>query len=88
MGSGMAVHSFASIGEIRNAPDEKTRDAVREQVLAESKSFDDSIRQAFSISSAKERQAALLELEKLYEFKRSHPTVEVQFIESFTSASE
>ena len=76
IGSGMAVHSFSSIDEIRSAPD-ASRNDIRAKVLAESTSFDRSIRAALSVTDSKERNAAILRLEDLYEFKRSHPTVEV-----------
>lgn len=72
----MAVHSFTSLEEIREAPADK-KDEVREKVLAESKSFDKHIRAAVTKKDPVERKAALLKLEDLYEFKRSHPTVEV-----------
>ncbi|KAL4887587.1 Extradiol ring-cleavage dioxygenase, class III enzyme, subunit B [Aspergillus karnatakaensis] len=76
LGSGMAVHSFASIGEIREAPTEEEREATRVKVLAESKVFDRRLREAVAKKNAEERKEALLKLEGLYEFKRSHPTVE------------
>ncbi|KAL2841007.1 Extradiol ring-cleavage dioxygenase, class III enzyme, subunit B [Aspergillus pseudoustus] len=76
IGSGMAVHSFASIAEIREAPTDEEREARRAKVLAESKTFDRYLRQAVTKRSAKERSEALLKLEELFEFKRSHPTVE------------
>ncbi|KAI1764069.1 Extradiol ring-cleavage dioxygenase, class III enzyme, subunit B [Hypoxylon sp. FL1150] len=74
--SGMAVHSFASIGEIHAAPSEAARDAAREKVLTESRTFDTHLRAAVAQRSAAERKKALLELERLPEFRRSHPTVE------------
>lgn len=73
----MAVHSFASIQEIVDAPDEEERKVIRSKVLAESRSFDTHLRQAVTKKNAKERREALLNLEGLYEFRRSHPTVEV-----------
>ncbi|BCS23751.1 DODA-type extradiol aromatic ring-opening family dioxygenase [Aspergillus puulaauensis] len=76
IGSGMAVHSFASIQEIADAPDEEERKVTRSKVLAESRSFDTHLRQAVTKKNAKERREALLNLEGLYEFRRSHPTVE------------
>ncbi|KAL2784691.1 Extradiol ring-cleavage dioxygenase, class III enzyme, subunit B [Aspergillus keveii] len=76
LGSGMAVHSFASIEEIRNAPTEEEREATRAKVLAESRTFDTHLRAAVTKRNAEERKNALLKLEELYEFKRSHPTVE------------
>lgn len=76
VGSGMAVHSFASLGEISEAPSEN-KDAVRAKVLAESKRFDKAIRGALAERSFVDRKASLLALESLYEYKRSHPTVEV-----------
>ncbi|OIW33123.1 LigB subunit of an aromatic-ring-opening dioxygenase LigAB [Coniochaeta ligniaria NRRL 30616] len=74
--SGMAVHSFASIGEIQRAVSDEERQAVRDKVLAESRTFDTELRKAVTKQDAAERKAALLKLEKLYEFRRSHPTVE------------
>ncbi|KAI0897790.1 Extradiol ring-cleavage dioxygenase, class III enzyme, subunit B [Annulohypoxylon nitens] len=74
--SGMAVHSLPSIASIRNAPSDAAREATRDKVLAESRTFDTAIRAAISIKLAKERRKALLELEQLPEFRRSHPTVE------------
>lgn len=79
MGSGMAVHSFASIGEIFQAGTEEEKKEVTEKVLAESRAFDTHLRNAVTKKNAAERKAALLKLESLYEFKRSHPTVEVSF---------
>jgi aromatic ring-opening dioxygenase catalytic subunit (LigB family) len=78
LGSGMAVHSFASIEEIRNAPTEEEREATRAKVLAESRTFDTHLRAAVTKRNAEERKNALLKLEELYEFKRSHLTVEVR----------
>lgn len=72
----MAVHSFPSIASIRNAPSDAAREATREKVLVESRTFDTAIRAAISIKLAKERRKALLELEQLPEFRHSHPTVE------------
>ena len=74
----MAVHSFASLDEIRGANNEGERAAIRAKVLTESKDFDRSIRGALSLPESRERNAALLRLENLAEFKRSHPTVEVR----------
>lgn len=76
LGSGMAVHSFTSIGEIHEAESEK-REEVREMVLAESRTFDAALRNAVVTPNAVGRRQALLKLESLYEFRRSHPTVEV-----------
>ncbi|KAL4872604.1 hypothetical protein BDV12DRAFT_182944 [Aspergillus spectabilis] len=76
VGSGMAVHSFTSIGEIRDAPTDEEREATRAKVLAESRAFDTYLREAVTKRSANERNEALLKLVDLYEFKRSHPTVE------------
>ncbi|KAJ5355951.1 hypothetical protein N7517_010560 [Penicillium concentricum] len=76
VGSGMAVHSFDSIDEIIDAPTEEAREATRVKVLAESRAFDTHLRAAVTKKDAKERNEALLKLETLYEFKRSHPTVE------------
>jgi hypothetical protein len=73
----MAVHSFASIGEIHQAKTDEEKQAVRNKVLAESRTFDTELRKAVTKRDAAERKAALLQLKKLYEFKRSHPTVEV-----------
>jgi aromatic ring-opening dioxygenase catalytic subunit (LigB family) len=78
IGSGMAVHSFLSIAEIRNAPNDVERAAIRDMVLAESQNFDRHLRDALSIADSKQRTSALLALEELFEFKRSHPTVEVR----------
>lgn len=77
VGSGMAVHSFASIGEIYQAGSEQERKDTTEKVLAESRTFDTQLQNAVIKRDAAERKAALLKLESLYEFKRSHPTVEV-----------
>lgn len=74
--SGMAVHSFASIGEIQAAPSDAAREAARQKVLAESRTFDTHLRAAVAHRRAVERKKALLELEGLPEFRRSHPTVE------------
>ncbi|KAJ5807326.1 hypothetical protein N7447_010782 [Penicillium robsamsonii] len=76
VGSGMAVHSFTSIDEIINAPTEEEREATRAKVLKESTVFDTRLRAAVTKKDGKERNEALLKLEALYEFKRSHPTVE------------
>ncbi|KAL2817078.1 Extradiol ring-cleavage dioxygenase, class III enzyme, subunit B [Aspergillus cavernicola] len=76
IGSGMAVHSFASIEEIIDAPTDEEREATQAKVVAESRSFDTHLRAAVTKKSATERNKALLKLEELYEFKRSHPTVE------------
>ena len=80
IGSGMAVHSFPSIGEIHAAPTEEERDEIRRKVLEESKTFDTHLRKALAKKDAAERKAELLKLEFLYEFKRSHPTVEVSLV--------
>jgi len=74
----MAVHSFASIAEITNAPTEEEREATRARVISESRTFDTKLRAAVTKKDGKERAEALLKLETLYEFKRSHPTVEVR----------
>ena len=71
----MAVHSFDSLGEIHQAKEED-RQAATARVLAESKTFDNALREAVTISNPQERKEALLKLELLPEFKRSHPTVE------------
>ncbi|KAI2621699.1 Extradiol ring-cleavage dioxygenase, class III enzyme, subunit B [Hypoxylon sp. NC1633] len=73
IGSGMAVHSFESIASIRASP---TADATREKVLGESRAFDERIRAALAQPEAKGRTEALLDLQRLPEFRRSHPTVE------------
>lgn len=78
----MAVHSFASIGEIRDAKTDGEREIVRAKVLAESRTFDTHVRDAVRKDNAEERKKALLELESLPEFKRSHPTVEVSIAET------
>lgn len=80
LGSGMAVHSFASIDEIRSAPSEEKREATSAKVLAESRAFDTHLREAVTKRAAKERREGLLKLKELYEFKRSHPTVEVRTV--------
>lgn len=77
VGSGMAVHSFRSIEEIHEAKTDGEREAVKAKVLAESRAFDTHVRRAVETNDAGARRKALLELESLYEFKRSHPTVEV-----------
>ncbi len=77
VGSGMAVHSFPSIGEIQRAKTDEEREAVRAKVLAESRAFDTHLRSAVQKQDPVARRKALLELESLPEFKRSHPTVEV-----------
>lgn len=77
VGSGMAVHSFPSIGEVFQAPKGPEQDAVRAKNLKEANDFEDQIRAALSHASVQERHQALLDLEKLPDFKRSHPTVEV-----------
>ncbi|KAL4909683.1 hypothetical protein BDW74DRAFT_173176 [Aspergillus multicolor] len=76
VGSGMAVHSFASIQEIADTPGEEERRTVRAKVLAESKSFDAHLKGVVTKKDARERKEALLKLEELYEFRRSHPTIE------------
>lgn len=84
VGSGMAVHSFDSIEEIYTSKEE-LKEAARERVQKESVNFDRALRGALSNVSAVERRAALLALEDLSEFKRSHPTVEVSNAASETS---
>ncbi|OTA94857.1 hypothetical protein M434DRAFT_70566 [Hypoxylon sp. CO27-5] len=76
VGSGMAVHSFSSIAEIRNAPSDEEKEIARQKVLKESRTFDTRLRAAVTKRDAAERKKALLELESLPEFRRSHPTVE------------
>lgn len=78
LGSGMAVHSFASISEIHQAG-QGEGSGVR-KVLAESRKFDTELRDAVTKQHASERRQALLALESLHEFRRSHPTVEVRVI--------
>lgn len=73
----MAVHSFASRGEISRAASDEEKTAVAAKVLQESVAFDEAIRHAVTKPSADKRKAALLQLESLPEFRRSHPTVEV-----------
>jgi 4,5-DOPA dioxygenase extradiol len=73
----MAVHSFPSLEEIRAAANEEERADVIKKNTAESRTLDNAIRDAIAIEEPKKRTEALLDLEKLYEFKRSHPTVEV-----------
>lgn len=85
LGSGMAVHSFTSIGEIRQAGSEEEKKNATEKVLVESRAFDTQLRNAVTKREAAEREAALLNLESLYEFKRSHPTVEVSLATSLPS---
>lgn len=72
----MAVHSFASIGEIHREEPEKENE-VRERFFTESTKFDFELRKAVAKRNGVERKRALLNLESVYEFKRSHPTVEV-----------
>jgi aromatic ring-opening dioxygenase catalytic subunit (LigB family) len=81
VGSGMAVHSFDSIEEIYTSKEE-LKEAARKHVLKESVNFDRALKGALSNVSAVERRAALLALEDLPEFKRSHPTVEVSNVAS------
>ena len=73
----MAVHSFASIGEIQDAKTDQEKEVLRAKVLAESRIFDTCLREAVQKNIGEERKKALLKLESLPEFKRSHPTVEV-----------
>ncbi|KAL4963297.1 DODA-type extradiol aromatic ring-opening family dioxygenase [Aspergillus stella-maris] len=75
IGSLMAVHSFASKQEIADAPN-KEKEATWAKVLSESRAFDTHLREAVTKRDANERREALLKLESLYEFRRSHPTVE------------
>lgn len=77
IGSGMAVHSFASIEEIHQAADPEEKEIRRAKVLNETITFDARLQTALKIQNAVERRKALLDLEALHEFKRSHPTVEV-----------
>jgi len=79
----MAVHSFASIGEIQRARSDEEKQAATEKVLAESRTFDTELRKAVTKRDAAERKAALLELGNLPEFRRSHPTVEVSLDSAF-----
>ncbi|GAA5974283.1 hypothetical protein JCM11641_006711 [Rhodosporidiobolus odoratus] len=71
IGSGMLCHSF----EYGKAP-EADKEAVGLRLLAESKRFDAAARKATSIENGDERKKALLQLEKLDEFSKNHPTVE------------
>lgn len=72
----MAVHSFSSIAEIRDAPSNEARELARQKVLTESRAFDTHLQVAVTKHGAAERKKALLALESLPEFRRSHPTVE------------
>ncbi|KAF3064126.1 4,5-DOPA dioxygenase extradiol-like protein [Daldinia childiae] len=74
--SGMAVHSFPSIAEIRGAPSDEARELARQKVLKESRDFDTHLRAAVAKRGAAERRKALVQLQSLPEFRRSHPTVE------------
>jgi len=76
IGSGMAVHSFASLGEIQAAQTDAERALATSKVLAESKQLHRAVVKAVTIQDGKARGQALLDLERLPEFKRSHPTVE------------
>ena len=71
----MAVHSFPGIAEVQAASAED-RPAVRERVRQEAAIFDAALRAAASRHGLAGRKQALLDLEKLPEFKRAHPTVE------------
>lgn len=73
----MAVHSFVSIEEIQQASAAEEKERRRVKVLDESITFDAKLQTALKIQNGAERRKALLELEGLPEFKRSHPTVEV-----------
>ncbi|CAH0036333.1 unnamed protein product [Clonostachys solani] len=77
LGSGMAVHSFPSIEEIKNAPTENERILAKKKVLQETRNFDNFVREAVAENDPVARKNALLALESRYEFKRSHPTVEL-----------
>lgn len=74
----MAVHSFASIDEIRSAKTEEEKASIHAKVLKESRDFDTFLRDALKKNDPTERAEALLKLESRHEFKRSHPTVEVR----------
>ncbi|ERS98266.1 hypothetical protein HMPREF1624_05049 [Sporothrix schenckii ATCC 58251] len=74
--SGMAVHSFASRAEVAAETTDAGRAAAHARVLQESRTLDDHIRAATLRRDAQDRRAALLALEPLREFRRSHPTVE------------
>lgn len=76
IGSRMAVHSFASLAEIAAETTDEGKAAATAKVLQESRTLDDHIRAATLLQNREERKTALLALEPLYEFKRSHPTVE------------
>lgn len=78
LGSGMVVHSFPSIEEIKNAPTENERILAKKKVLQETRNFDNFVREAVAENDPVARKKALLALESRYEFKRSHPTVEVR----------
>ncbi|CAI6093156.1 unnamed protein product [Clonostachys chloroleuca] len=78
LGSGMVVHSFPSIEEIKNAPTENERTLAKKKVLQETRNFDNFVREAVAKNDPVARKKALLALESRYEFKRSHPTVEQQ----------
>lgn len=73
----MAVHSFPSLYEISEAPTEEEKKVVTARVIKEARDLDTAIRSAAEKLNANERREALLDLEKLPEFKRGHPTVEV-----------
>ncbi|KAJ4294453.1 hypothetical protein N0V90_008144 [Kalmusia sp. IMI 367209] len=74
--SGMAAHSFASIAEIGQATTEEEQASTRDKVLRETRTFDKHLRNALASRDSAKRREALLQLEQLLEFKRSHPTVE------------
>ncbi|KAL5420815.1 hypothetical protein PMIN04_006142 [Paraphaeosphaeria minitans] len=74
--SGMAAHSFVSISEISRAQTDEERNVTSEKVLRETRTFDKQLRGALAKQDWAERRDALLALEHLPEFKRSHPTVE------------
>ncbi|CAH0015697.1 unnamed protein product [Clonostachys rhizophaga] len=78
LGSGMAVHSFPSIEEIKNASTENERVLAKKRVLQETRNFDSFVREAVAENEPVARKNALLALESRHEFKRSHPTVERQ----------
>ena len=83
IGSGMAVHSFESLHEIRDAPTEEAKKTIAAKVFKESRDLDTHIRNALKKLGSAERTKALLDLESLPEFKRGHPTVEVSHTTNF-----
>lgn len=74
----MIVHTFDSIAEIQAAPEGKERETAKSKVLEESITFDRAVHAATELHDGAQRNEALLRLEELPEFVRSHPTVEVR----------